>query len=58
MKNKKLRIALKEKGIYLWEAADYLGISEATMIRKLRRELPEEEQDRIIALIEKEVKHG
>ena len=35
-----------------WELARLLGMSESVLSRKLREELPEDEQDRIIALIE------
>lgn len=57
MKNERLRTALKEMGVYLWEVAECLGVSEATVTRMMRKELPEEEQSRIIALVEKEGKH-
>ena len=35
-----------------------LGVSEMTVYRRLRDELPEDEQNRIIALIEHSVKDG
>ena len=35
-----------------WKLARLLGVSEITVWRRLREELPEEEQDRIVALIE------
>lgn len=52
MKNLKLRSALKERGIYLWQLAKILGISEATMCRKMREEMSEAEVNRIIFLLD------
>lgn len=51
--NKKIRTALEESRMRHWELADLLGISESTLVRKLRKELPEEEQKRIISIIKK-----
>lgn len=51
-KNKDLREYAKNKGVKLWEVADKLGISEPTMTRKLRRELPAEEKEKIISIID------
>lgn len=51
-KNKRIRIKMLETGIKQWELARLLGMSESVLSRKLRDELPEDEQDRIIALIE------
>lgn len=50
-KNPEIRRALKEAGVKHWQAAYAMGISEATMVRRLRRELPEEEKARILAVI-------
>ena len=41
-----------------WELANRLGINEATLSRRLRTELPEEEQDRLIAIIQDIQKEG
>lgn len=40
----------------LWEVADTLKISEATMTRKLRKELPPKEKSQIFEIIEKVAK--
>jgi hypothetical protein len=57
--NKAIRTALKKNGLFTYDLGDILGVSEATVIRMMRRELPQDEQDRIISLIEKEgVKDG
>ena len=53
MTNTKVRIKMIESGIKQWELARLLDISESALSRKLRDELPEEEQDRICNLIEK-----
>lgn len=53
MNNAKVRIKMFEAGMKQWEVARLLGLGESALSRKLRDELPEEEQDRIVALIEK-----
>lgn len=53
MTNKALRIAMMENNITLWKLGKLLGVSEMTVYRRLREELPKEEQARIISLIEK-----
>lgn len=51
MKNKRIREALKENSVKYWELARIMGISDATLTRRLRDELPAEEQERIIKMI-------
>lgn len=51
MKNALIREALKEYNLKQWELADLLGISEYTLCKRLRKELPEEEKKRIVAII-------
>lgn len=51
MQNKKIRQEAESKGVYLWEIAERLGVTDSTFSRKLRRELPEEEQTAIIQII-------
>lgn len=51
MKNIKIRKALKETGVKYWELARLMGISDATLCRRLRDEIPAEEQDQIVELI-------
>lgn len=46
-----------EKDLKQWQLGKLLGKSEATIYRMLRDELPEEEQDHIIELIEGSVDH-
>lgn len=54
--NKKIRAELKKTGLKYWELARLLGVSDATLCRRLRDEIPEDEQDRIVELIRKVTK--
>ena len=51
MNNLKIRLALLEHNLKQWQLAKLLKVSESTVNRLLREELPEEEQDRILSLI-------
>ena len=51
MKNVKIREAAKQAGVYLWEIAERFGCNDGNFSRKLRRELPEDEQRRILGII-------
>lgn len=53
MANLDLRRLARAEGIPLWRIARSLAISEASMSRKLRHELPESEKARIREVIEK-----
>lgn len=50
--NERVRNELMLRRVRNWELANRLGINEATLSRRLRTELPEEEQDRLIAIIQ------
>ena len=50
--NNDIRTAAKQNGVRLWEVAERLNVSEPTITRKLRRELPADEKQRIISLID------
>lgn len=52
LSNLDVRTIAKENGVRLWEIADKLGISEPTITRKLRRELPADEKKKILAVID------
>ena len=52
MTNAEIKAKAKGKGVTLWQIADRLGISEPTMTRKMRHELPEAEQTRILSIID------
>lgn len=51
--NSEIRDYAKSHGVHLWEIAEMLGIWDSNFTRKLRRELPAEEQQHIVALIDK-----
>ena len=53
MHNKEIRAAAKNAGICLWEVAEAYGINDGNFSRKLRKELPQEEKDKIRAIIDK-----
>lgn len=50
--NNDIRAKAKEKGVYLWEVAEGLGILDAALSRKMRHELPQEEKERIFKIID------
>lgn len=56
MNNRKIRNALKSNGLYLYNLGEILNVSEATITRMMRHELSQDEQARIITLIEREGK--
>ena len=58
MKNLELRQAAKAAGIPLWRIADAIGVGEATMTRKLRHELPENEKKQLLNLIKQLAREG
>lgn len=53
MCNMDLRQKAKEKGVFFWQIAAELGISEPTMTRRLRFELPEQEKQKYLSIIDK-----
>lgn len=53
MKNVEIRTACIHFGIKHWQLANELGISETTLSRKLRYELPEDQKAKMLSVIEK-----
>lgn len=53
MKNLDIRKAASNAGIHLWEIAEMYGCTDSTFSKKLRRELPPDEKNRILDIIEK-----
>ncbi len=49
--NMKIRKAAKAAGLYLWEIAEAMGMSDQELSRRLRRQLPEEEEAKILHVI-------
>lgn len=43
--NSDIRKKAKTAGVFLYQIADFLGISEPTLTRKLRRELAEQDKE-------------
>lgn len=63
MKNIRVRQAAGAHCIKLWEVAAAVGMADSNFSRKLRSELPEEEQNNLVRIIEeiaaaKEGDHG
>ena len=50
--NSDIRSTAKTKGVRLWEIAEFLKVSDPTMTQMLRRELPNEEKQRFLSIIE------
>lgn len=53
MQNKEIRSAAKNAGVRLWEVAAAYGINDGNFSRKLRQELPQEEKEKILAIIDR-----
>ena len=51
MYNQDIRRTAAGAGVKLWQIADALGIADCSLSRKLRKELPQEEKDRILGII-------
>ncbi len=51
-RNQEIREEAKAAGLYLWEVAAAIGINDGNFSRKLRRELPQEEKERILGIIQ------
>ena len=51
MKNEQIRLAALHANVKLWQIAERLGINDGNFSRRLRRELPAEEQERILEII-------
>lgn len=51
-KNAKIRIEATNKGVFHWEIADRIGVTDTTFSRWLRYDLPEYKEKAILAAIE------
>ena len=51
--NTEIREAAKRNGVRLWQVAEVIGIADATFSRKLSRDLPASERERVMTVIEK-----
>ena len=52
MKNNDIREAAKKAGIHLWQVAEACGVNDGNFSRKLRKELPQEEKEEILEIID------
>lgn len=53
MKNLDVRCAATAAGVKLWEIANELGIADYNLSRKLRKELPQVDKEKIFSIIER-----
>ena len=53
MANLDIRSAIKQANLKHWEVADLLNISETTLVRKLRKELSNEEKRKIFKVLKR-----
>lgn len=51
--NSEIRTAMRGKKIPAWMIADAEGVHENTILRRLRHELPAEEKQRILSIIDR-----
>lgn len=56
--NGEIRSEAKRKGVKLWQIAERIGMNDGNFSRKLRKELPQEEKEKILTVIEKLAKEG
>ena len=56
MKNACIKIAMVECDLRQWQVARLMGIHEGTLSRKMREEMPLQEQEKIVDLIRHHVK--
>jgi thioredoxin-related protein len=52
LKNVEVRTAARSAGVKLWKIAEALGIADCSFSRRLRKELPSEEKNRIMQFID------
>lgn len=53
VRNCDVRDAATEKGVRLWQIAEELGVADYNFSRRLRKELSDEEKERVFAIIER-----
>lgn len=55
MNNIEVRLEMAKSGLKQWQVAELIGITEQAFSKKLRKELPQAEQQRIIEMIQSRV---
>lgn len=58
MKNFEIRDAAQKAGVRLWQVAEEYGVNDGNFSRKLRKELPKEEKEKIMGIIEQLAKEN
>ena len=58
MQNNDIRRAAAASGIHLWQIAEACGMADTTFSKLLRRELPPEKKQEILAIIDKIASQG
>lgn len=58
MTNQEIRRAAGGAGVKLWQVAEALGIADCSLSRKLRKELPAEEKEKILEVIQELAKEA
>lgn len=53
MSNIEIRRRAAGAGVRLWQVAEELGLADSSLSRKLRHELPAEEKQKILEIIER-----
>lgn len=53
MKNNDIKEAAKRAGVRLWQVAEVYGMNDGNFSRKLRKELPQEEKEKILEIIDR-----
>lgn len=51
MENKELRNEAKRRNVKHWQIADYIGISESTLVHWLRKKLPDNKEKQVYEAI-------
>lgn len=51
--NTEIRKKAKQAGVCLWQVAVVCGVNDGNFSRKLRQELPQEEKEKILAIIDR-----
>ena len=52
MSNTDVRQYAKKNGVFFWQCAQAMGVSESTMTRRLRTELPEQDKQTLFQIID------
>ena len=53
MCNTEIRAAAKKAGIHLWQVAEACGVNDGNFSRTLRKELPQDEKQNILEIIDR-----